>query len=262
SLIKEYLTPHVLSLQRLQLSESFLYDANKVSFDWNNFLSEPENIIENGYLEDNYEQRQTGLRVLLQNLQYKDVKQVWSVVPQGSFPDHFCNHIYLSRFRIDKVFTPALQKSVSKKVHWFKGYGLVKKALGLMIRLNCDDEFIGIVEKFILFKTRELQLFDKKNSNNNRVKFQFVVEPQPAESEPAVANPFVTKHHGRPPNRLKNALENVTNTHQNTHSSSNATFNDNDIQEKKRNRCANCGNKNIILELVLILTKIEYYSIV
>ncbi|CAG8831765.1 11715_t:CDS:2, partial [Gigaspora margarita] len=170
SLIKEYLTPHILSLQQLQLSESFLYDANEVSFDWNNILSEPENIMENGYLEDDYEQCQWALD---------------------------------------------FQKSVSKKVRWSKGHGLVKKALGLMIWLNCDDEFIGMVKKFISSKTHELQLFDKEKS---------VVEPQPAESEPAVANLFVTKRHGHPPNRLKNVLENVTNTHQNTHSSSNATL--------------------------------------
>ncbi|CAG8658737.1 12521_t:CDS:2 [Gigaspora rosea] len=152
SLIKEYLTPHVFSLQRLQLSESFLYNANEVSFDWNNFLSEPENIMENGYLEDDYN------------------------------------------------------------------------------------------GKFISSKTCELQLFDKENGNNNRIESQFVVKPQPAELEPAVANLFVTKRHGHLPNLLTNALENVINIHQNTHSSSNTTFNDNGIQERKRNRCANCRN--------------------
>ncbi|CAG8797669.1 26077_t:CDS:2, partial [Gigaspora rosea] len=112
---------------------------------------------------------------------------------------------YLSCFHIDNVFTTALQKSVSEKVHWSKEHGLAKKALCLMIRLNCDNKFIGIV-------TRELQLFDKENDNNNRIESQ------------------------------SNAFENVTNTHQNIHSSSNATFNDNDIQERKRNRCANCRN--------------------
>ncbi|CAG8643415.1 16603_t:CDS:2, partial [Dentiscutata heterogama] len=55
SLLKEYLTPHILSLQCIQLSESFLYDATEISFDWDNFLLEPEDITENGCLEDDYE---------------------------------------------------------------------------------------------------------------------------------------------------------------------------------------------------------------
>ncbi|CAG8738038.1 18025_t:CDS:2, partial [Racocetra persica] len=34
SLLQEYLTPHIISLQRQQLSESFLYDATEMSYDW------------------------------------------------------------------------------------------------------------------------------------------------------------------------------------------------------------------------------------
>ncbi|CAG8683833.1 24124_t:CDS:2, partial [Gigaspora rosea] len=181
SLIQEYLTSHVLSLQRQQLSECFLYNATEISYDWDQFLQEPENIVENGCLEDDYERRQIGLKLLLQTLERDDVVQIWIVAPQGLFPDliaslppiNFCKsnqpsatnvtpHIidfrYLSRFRVANVFTPALQKSVSAKTCWSKGHELTKKALNLMLQLNCDDEFCQIMEKFISSKKHELQL--------------------------------------------------------------------------------------------------------
>ncbi|CAG8542694.1 7185_t:CDS:2 [Cetraspora pellucida] len=85
SLIQEYLTLHVLSLQRQQLSEGFLYDAAEYFFDWNKNFQEPENVMEYGCLEDDYERRQIGLRSLLQNLRREDVLQTWVVTPQGSF---------------------------------------------------------------------------------------------------------------------------------------------------------------------------------
>ncbi|CAG8737845.1 5413_t:CDS:2, partial [Racocetra persica] len=79
SLIQEYLTPHILSLQRQQLSESFLYDASEISYEWDNNIPEPTDIIESGYLEDNYERYQICLKALLQPLQREDVMQIWTV---------------------------------------------------------------------------------------------------------------------------------------------------------------------------------------
>ncbi|CAG8514352.1 13898_t:CDS:2 [Dentiscutata heterogama] len=84
----EYLTLHVLSLQCQQLSESFLYDATEISYNWDNFLLEPEDILENSCLEDDYERCQTGLRSLLYSLQYDEVDQIWIVTLQRSFPEN------------------------------------------------------------------------------------------------------------------------------------------------------------------------------
>ncbi|CAG8782476.1 25354_t:CDS:2, partial [Dentiscutata erythropus] len=174
SLIREYLTLHVLSLQQQQLSECFY------------------------------------LKSLLQTLECDIVIHIWIVVPQGLFQGHFTNYIvilvdvlmkshlarfhislisscwyktdkmnenknliaflppinlyksnqpsatnitshiidfrYLSRFRVANVFTPALQKSVSEKTCWSKGHELTKKALNLTLQLNCDDEFNQMME--------------------------------------------------------------------------------------------------------------------
>ncbi|CAG8736450.1 4680_t:CDS:2, partial [Racocetra persica] len=76
SLIQKYLTPHVLSLQRQQLSESFLYNVSEITYEWDNNIPEPANIIENGYLEDDYERSQTCLNILLQPLSRDDVVQI------------------------------------------------------------------------------------------------------------------------------------------------------------------------------------------
>ncbi|CAG8482571.1 4853_t:CDS:2 [Cetraspora pellucida] len=104
---------------------------------------------------------------------------------------------------------------------------LAKKALSLMIRLNCDDEFFDIMKEFISSKTHELKLLEENKDASN------------VESQPAITNPFVTKHRGRPPKRYKSSLEHVTNTQNNKHSS---ITNNNGTQEKNRNKCANCGN--------------------
>ncbi|CAG8805346.1 7635_t:CDS:2, partial [Racocetra persica] len=52
-----------------------LYDAAELSIECDNFFSEPENIIDNGCREDNYEQLQIGLKSLLQNLRREYVEQ-------------------------------------------------------------------------------------------------------------------------------------------------------------------------------------------
>ncbi|CAG8615807.1 8957_t:CDS:1 [Cetraspora pellucida] len=88
---------------------------------------------------------------------------------------------YLSHFCIANIFTPALQKTVSEKECWSKGHRIAKKALSLMIQLNCDSEFFNMMDEFILSKTHELQLL-KENKNDDNVESQLVV-----------SNPFVTK---------------------------------------------------------------------
>ncbi|CAG8826211.1 17595_t:CDS:2, partial [Gigaspora rosea] len=52
----------------LHLSESFLYELTELSFDWDKNFFDPNKIMEDGCLEDDYEQRQAGLKSLLQPL--------------------------------------------------------------------------------------------------------------------------------------------------------------------------------------------------
>ncbi|CAG8830764.1 6811_t:CDS:2, partial [Cetraspora pellucida] len=174
-----------------------------------------KNITENGCLEDDYERRQTSLKVLLRTLRREDVEQIWIVTPQELFPGHFNNHVnskineedkdiallpsirlckpnqpsasintshvvdfrHLSCFRVDNVLTPALQKSVSEKMRWSKGYGLSKKALNLMIRLNCNEEFFDMMEGFISSKTHELKLANEENNDSESTRP--IAESQP-----------------------------------------------------------------------------------
>ncbi|CAG8816582.1 12622_t:CDS:2, partial [Racocetra persica] len=246
SLLREYLTLHVLSLQRQQLSESFLYDAAELSIEWDNFFSEPENIIDNGCREDNYEQLQIGLKSLLQNLRREYVEQINNddliatlqpirLCGETNQPLSFnnvsnvINFGYLSQFRAPNAFTPALKKSISEKTRWAKGYEMSKKALNLMIRLNCDDEFYKIMEEFISSKARKLQLLEEDNNDKNNVKSHESV---------VVINPIVTKRRGRPPKqRFKGVLEDISNVYQNRD-----RLNTNNTQKKRQNKCANCGS--------------------
>ncbi|CAG8836614.1 14444_t:CDS:2, partial [Racocetra persica] len=88
----------------------------------NNFLPEPENIIENGCLEDDYKWHQTGLT---DNKMNEDKDLVNSLQPiklcesESSASDntlHTIDFRYLPRFRISNIFTPILQKSKKNKV--------------------------------------------------------------------------------------------------------------------------------------------------
>ncbi|CAG8588254.1 7994_t:CDS:2 [Cetraspora pellucida] len=176
SLIQEYLTSHIFSLQRQQLSESFLYDITELFFDWDKNFSESENTMKVGFFEDNYKWRQTDFKSLLQTL--RDLISLHLPIKlckanQLSLSDnntHAINFGYLAQLRTNNVFTPALKKSISKKSHWSKGYKISKKALNLMICLNCDDEFFQMMEEFISSKACELQLLeDMKNNCDNMV---------------------------------------------------------------------------------------------
>ncbi|CAG8761154.1 22902_t:CDS:2 [Cetraspora pellucida] len=211
SLIQTYLTPHILSLQRQQLSESFLYNITELFFDWDKNFSELKNTMEVGFLEDNYEQYQISLKSLLQTLRYKDILQIWVLYTNN-------------------VFTSALKKSISEKSYWSKGYRISKNALNLMIHLNCNDEFFQIMEGFIFSKACKLQLLeDEKNNCNNMVKSQ----------QSVAANPYVTKHCGRPPKCYKSILENITSTYQNMQNTQ-SIADHNEQHERKRNKYANC----------------------
>ncbi|CAG8803495.1 36693_t:CDS:1, partial [Gigaspora margarita] len=114
------------------------------------------------------------------------------------------------------------------------------------------------MQGFISSKTYELRFSEEKNNENSYIEFQSVVKSQSvvefqpvaksqsvAKSQPVaefqlvVSNLFVTKRHRQPPKRLKNALEDITSMHQNLHNSNNAVLDNNNMQERKKNKCAN-----------------------
>ncbi|CAG8830059.1 27607_t:CDS:2, partial [Gigaspora margarita] len=201
-------------------------------------FSEPENIIEDGYIEDDYERCQMGLRSLLQTLNYGDILQIWAIMPQGSFPNYFSNHVLHTR----NVLTPTLKKSISKKSHWSKGYGISKKVLNLMICFNCNNEFFQIMEGFISSKIHELELLKNEKENNENV-----IELQ----QSVVANLYVTKYHGRSSKHFKDALENTTNTCQNSQNTK-SIVNHIEQHEKKEKKVL------IVRILVIILEPVQY----
>ncbi|CAG8544584.1 6039_t:CDS:2 [Racocetra persica] len=63
-------------LNEEQLSKYFLYDATEIFYNWDQCLQEPENIVENGCLKDDYERHQIDLKSLLQILEHDDIIQI------------------------------------------------------------------------------------------------------------------------------------------------------------------------------------------
>ncbi|CAG8790704.1 23154_t:CDS:2, partial [Dentiscutata erythropus] len=217
--------------------------ATELSFDWNKDFVELENVMEDGCIKDDYEQRQTGLRSLLQTL--KDLISLHPPIRlceanQPSLSDnniYAINFEYLAQLCTSNVLTSTLKKSNSEKSCWSKGYEISKKVLNLMICLNCNNKFLQMMEEFISLKTRELELLENRKENekendkeNDKKNSENVIESQ----QYVVANPYVTKRHSRPPKCFKDALENITNTCQ--------TVVHNKQCERKRNKCNNCGD--------------------
>ncbi|CAG8746529.1 4732_t:CDS:2 [Dentiscutata erythropus] len=206
SLIQEYLTLH------------------------NKSFPEPDNIIEYSRWYKNNISEDENLIALLLSIRLCESNQ--NLLPENN--NCTINFRYLAQFRVSNVFTPVLKKSVNEKNCWSKGYGRSKKALNLMIRLNCDNEFLQIIEGFILAKTRKLQQIEDKQAIEEEEFDENMIEEQVK-----VANLFVTKRWGRPPKRFKDALENITNS-QNLQNFKSALTNNE--PKKRKNKCANCGN--------------------
>ncbi|CAG8705452.1 8121_t:CDS:2, partial [Scutellospora calospora] len=82
------------------------------------FSPELEDIIENGYLEDNYEQCQTSLKNSKINKEDKNIALLLSIklsepnqLSTSKSTLHVVDFQYLLHFCVDNVLTPALKKS-------------------------------------------------------------------------------------------------------------------------------------------------------
>ena len=85
-------------------------------------------------------------------------------------------------------FVEPVKKLSTQKSQYNKGFGLIKKTLGVAIQTNSFNEFTGMCQNFI--------------NNHNVDEAQ-----QQVEETTYIPNPIVLKKRGRPPNRLKNSIE-------------------------------------------------------
>ncbi|GES80166.1 protein FAR1-related sequence 4 isoform X1 [Rhizophagus clarus] len=148
-----------------QVSESLFYRAIHLGlFGFKNIQS-TNDVPDNNFIEDLNDQ----LRIpsSLEDSNHNDTEEIWQIKGIVIPVTHYIvlikdatlleeiffkpfNFEYLRQMRVDNN-TVNLETiyNIDKKIRYSTGFGILKKALNLTISLNCDDELLGILHRFI-----------------------------------------------------------------------------------------------------------------
>jgi hypothetical protein len=66
---------------------------------------------------------------------------------------------------------------IDKKMRYSTGFGILKKVLNLAISLNCDDELLGILHRFIDNKQRLISTSTNNENPNLKIFSIQVIDP-------------------------------------------------------------------------------------
>ncbi|CAG8734710.1 18135_t:CDS:2, partial [Gigaspora rosea] len=153
-LLKEYLPPHILSVQCQQILGS-LYRARLISKEMVSTIEENSDQLDcnNDFFEDCLDRPQTTLYSLMDGIQpltqLKQVDNNSTIVPDL--------HIF-NQLRTLYAYTTETGQHIQKKVKYAYGFGKMKAALNLALDMSCEDELVDMISGFI---------DQKKNSLNN-----------------------------------------------------------------------------------------------
>jgi rubrerythrin len=140
---------------------------------------------------------------LLMNYSYISLKNATNTTtsPEEILSKPF-NLEYLRQMRADNNAMINLEEShnINKKMRYSTGFGILKKALNLAISLNCDDELLGILHRFIDDKQRLITTSTNNENPNSEI---FSIQ---------VTDPLVVRKRGAPSKRLKSSTESNNNT--------------------------------------------------
>ncbi|CAG8830461.1 25184_t:CDS:1, partial [Gigaspora margarita] len=75
---------------------------------------------------------------------------------------------YLKQMRSNNMMSSEMSYNISKKTRYSTGFGVLKKALNLAISLNCDDELLGILHRFIGDKQKLSTNYSTIDNDNNK----------------------------------------------------------------------------------------------
>ncbi|RIB04105.1 hypothetical protein C2G38_2048725 [Gigaspora rosea] len=97
--------------------------------------------------------------------------------------------------------------NISKKTRYSTGFGVLKKALNLAISLNCDDELLSILYRFIGNKQKLSTNYSTIDNDNNKDHTNTNQNSDNFDDPIQVTDPLVVRKRGRPSNRLKSSTE-------------------------------------------------------
>ncbi|RIB08063.1 hypothetical protein C2G38_2212601 [Gigaspora rosea] len=169
-LLKEYLPPHILSVQCQQILGS-LYRARLISKEMVSTIEENSDQLDcnNDFFEDCLDRPQTTLYSLMDGIQPRDIASMHMSIYYSSWtltqlkqvdnnstivPDL---HIF-NQLRTLYAYTTETGQHIQKKVKYAYGFGKMKAALNLALDMSCEDELVDMISGFI---------DQKKNSLNN-----------------------------------------------------------------------------------------------
>ncbi|PKK48241.1 hypothetical protein RhiirC2_803575 [Rhizophagus irregularis] len=98
----------------------------------------------------------------------------------------------LHEIRHTQAFSETAKQNLSHKAKYNQGFGYAKKAIGLALKIGCEDELNGMLQRWIR---------EKENETRSR---QLEIDK---ENLPNISNPYQTRTKGAPRKRIKNALE-------------------------------------------------------
>ncbi|CAB4481899.1 unnamed protein product [Rhizophagus irregularis] len=158
-ILREYLTPQILQKQRDQMVQSLCYDTVLIK-DWQPLLEMMDDSYQQEIArEDDYDQPQSLFSLLVENIPYNNILQVWKVTRhcgQNSEPQYIIllndadeseqpSFQHLMNFRQ----TPNVVQLQDPKQKYGFGMGYAKKALDLAVQTDKVDEFVDQVKYFI-----------------------------------------------------------------------------------------------------------------
>ncbi|CAG8748799.1 24231_t:CDS:2, partial [Cetraspora pellucida] len=140
-LMTKYLTPHILLVQWQQITGSLLYWARNIS----------KEIINN---------IKTSLQFLLEEIESSDI-----IEDSNDKPLTADLHIF-NKLRVPDTFTYKVRQRVQRKAKYIYGFEKMKKALNLALDLDCEEEFINMVNRFIDCKKNYINETNKINNSH------------------------------------------------------------------------------------------------
>ncbi|CAG8624074.1 11694_t:CDS:2 [Dentiscutata erythropus] len=176
TVLVNFLTPLILSLQRFQISQSFTYEGRLEH-------SVPEDlnldIINDSFIEDMVDEPQATLKALLDGTDMSMIVEVWRIRRIGGFShkDNLVDNILakLNEVLKNSPVLTALKPSAGDTIQanfTLQTFSTAKTAINIALEMNCDNELVQLLKNFILTKQNSRNKNDtseeaESNKNNN-----------------------------------------------------------------------------------------------
>ncbi|CAB5345802.1 unnamed protein product [Rhizophagus irregularis] len=244
TVIVEFLTSLILSLQHFQISQSFTYEGQLIfcSFD-----------VYDNFVEDIVDEPQVMLKSILNDMDISNVVETWkirrvgakfhiSIIPIRWYKDDILMKLSSSILENSPVLTAVessdtamlhtvdftlqslkkhfqgsynnkiIQQIIPKRNKFGVAFSTAKTAINIALETGCDNELVKLLRDFISTKQRSRNAVDLENNmeveNIDHDENQNNILPLQQQLIDITADPYVTKIRGAPcKKRMKSSIE-------------------------------------------------------